>query len=201
MKINLFGASGHAKVIIDIIKSSNLEVNDVFDDNTEIENILEYKVSANYSAKELSSSPVIISIGNNEIRQRLAQSLNCNFSKPLFHPSAVISHDAKLKEGTVVMPHAVINNSAKIGKHCIINSGAIIEHDCNIGDFVHVSPKASLGGNVEVGEGTHIGIGSSVIQNISIGKNCTIGAGAVIIKDIPDGSTVVGNPGKIIKIG
>ena len=33
-----------------------------------------------------------------------------------------------------------------------------------------------------------------------IGEWCTIGAGAVIIKDIPDGATVVGNPGKIIKI-
>ncbi|SEA69597.1 acetyltransferase [Psychroflexus halocasei] len=199
MKINLFGASGHAKVIIDIIRNCNLEINYIFDDNAEIKNILGCKVNAKYSLDEVSSSPVVISIGNNQIRQRLAHHLNCNFSKALIHPSAVVSHDAQLKEGTVVMPNSVINNSAKVGAHCIINSGAIIEHDCQIGDFVHVSPQASLGGHVEVGEGTHIGIGASVIQNINIGKNCIIGAGAVIIYDIPDGSTVVGNPGQIIK--
>lgn len=57
-----------------------------------------------------------------------------------------------------------------------------------------------MAGHVEVGEGSHIGIGVSIIQGIKIGKWCTIGAGAVIIKDVPDGATVVGNPGKIIKI-
>ena len=57
-----------------------------------------------------------------------------------------------------------------------------------------------MAGHVEVGEGSHIGIGVSIIQGIKIGKWCTIGAGTVIIKDVPDGATVVGNPGKIIKI-
>lgn len=33
-----------------------------------------------------------------------------------------------------------------------------------------------------------------------VGEDALIGAGAVIIKDIPDGATVVGNPGRIIKI-
>jgi acetyltransferase EpsM len=59
---------------------------------------------------------------------------------------------------------------------------------------------AALAGNVYVGEGTHIGLRASVIQGIRIGKWCTIGAGAVIINDIPDGATVVGNPGRIIKV-
>jgi acetyltransferase-like isoleucine patch superfamily enzyme len=34
----------------------------------------------------------------------------------------------------------------------------------------------------------------------TIGENSLIGAGTVIIKDVPDGATVVGNPGRIIKI-
>lgn len=64
----------------------------------------------------------------------------------------------------------------------------------------NISPNAALAGNVTIGEGTHVGMGASIIQGIKIGKWCTIGAGAVIIQDIPDGATVVGNPGKIIKI-
>lgn len=66
--------------------------------------------------------------------------------------------------------------------------------------FCSYFSKCALAGNVIVGEGTHLGIGACVIQGIRIGKWCTIGAGTVIIKDIPDGATVVGNPGKIIKI-
>jgi acetyltransferase EpsM len=44
------------------------------------------------------------------------------------------------------------------------------------------------------------GIGVYAIQGIKIGKWCAIGAGIVIIRDVPDGATVVGNPGRIIKI-
>jgi acetyltransferase EpsM len=86
-----------------------------------------------------------------------------------------------------------------IGKHCIINTNSSVDHDCIIEDFVHLSPNVALAGAVLVGEGTHIGIGACIIQGIKIGKWCTIGAGSVIIRDIPDGSTVVGNPGRIIK--
>jgi acetyltransferase EpsM len=38
-----------------------------------------------------------------------------------------------------------------------------------------------------------------VIPSIRIGRWCTIGAGAVILRDVPDGSTVVGNPGRIVR--
>ena len=33
-----------------------------------------------------------------------------------------------------------------------------------------------------------------------MGEDAIIGAGAIIIEDVPAGATVVGNPGKIIKI-
>lgn len=199
MKINLFGASGHAKVIIDIIKSCDFQINFIFDDDLKVRDILDFNVVTTYDQKDLNSAPLVIGIGDNQLRKSIAQRLDCQFATALIHPSAVVSDCSILNEGTVVMPNAVINNSAQIGSHCIVNTGAIIEHDCRISDFVHISPQVALGGGVEVGEQTHIGLGASVIQNIRIGKNCMIGAGAVIIKDVPDGATVVGNPGKIIK--
>ena len=98
------------------------------------------------------------------------------------------------------MANAAINPGAEIGKHCIINTASIVEHDCKIADFVHISPNASLAGNVTVEEGAHIGIGSSIIQGVTIGKWAVIGAGSVILKNVPDFATVVGNPGRVIKI-
>jgi acetyltransferase EpsM len=65
---------------------------------------------------------------------------------------------------------------------------------------VHISPGAVLAGGVRVGIGSHIGIGAMVIPGKKIGQWCTIGAGAVIIEDVPNFATVVGNPGKIVKI-
>jgi acetyltransferase EpsM len=88
-----------------------------------------------------------------------------------------------------------------IGDHCIINTGVVVDHDCMINDFVHISPNATLCGNVTIGKGSWVGAGAIIIQGIKVGKNAIIGAGSVIIKDIPDNATVVGNPGKIIKLG
>lgn len=197
----LFGASGHGKVIIDIIKSStdNL-IEAVYDDQPKTDYIADIPVfKTNTSILNNTYSSWIISVGNNFFRKMISEKIKGRFLKAI-HKTAVISESSEIEEGTVVMANAVINPDTKIGKHCIINSGAIVEHDCVIGDFVHISPNVSLAGGTIIGEGTHVGIGASVIQEVKIGKWCTIGAGTVIIKDVPDGATVVGNPGKIIKI-
>ncbi len=201
MRLYLFGASGHGKVVIDIIKTSvkELQIEVVYDDNPKQKNILDIPVLMTISdVLNNNSLRWVISIGNNTFRKQIAEKIKGKFERAI-HNSAIISNTSEIGEGTVVMANAVINPDAKIGKHCIINSGAIIEHDCMISDFSHISPNVALAGGVQVGEGTHIGIGASVIQGIKIGKWCTIGAGTVILKDVPDNAVVVGNPGRIIK--
>ena len=194
----LYGASGHGKVIAEIAEDLAINITGFIDANTSITSVLDHTVIAN-SATNLNGNAVI-SIGSNKIRKQIAIKENHLQFISLLSPKANISQRVVIEEGTVVMMGATINSEVVIGKHCIVNTNASIDHDCRIDDYVHISPNAALAGNVEVGEGTHIGIGASVIQGIKIGKWCTIGAGAVIIKDIPDGATVVGNPGKIIKI-
>lgn len=196
--ITLYGASGHGKVVIDILKSSTDAVITVLDDNPKSETILGTPVTKTSPDTLAGLRDTIISIGNNRVRRRLSRELNANFVTAV-HKTAIVSEFAKIGKGTVVMAGAKINADAAIGEHCIINTGAVIEHDARIGDFAHISPSAALAGNVTVGEGTHVGIGAIVIQGVTIGKWATIGAGAIIIRDIPDYAVVVGNPGKIIK--
>jgi len=196
--ITLFGASGHSKVIIDILKNNFVTINAIIDDNPKCDTILGLPVVKNLDIDFSSFQYMIISIGNNRIRKRISDKLKVNYVNAIHH-KAIISKALTIGKGTVIMAGAIINPDVYIGNHCIINTGAVIEHDCNIADFVHISPSVSLAGNVQVGEGSHIGIGAVVIQGVKIGKWATIGAGAVIIKDIPDYAVVVGNPGKIIK--
>lgn len=197
-KLYLFGASGHCKVIIDILKSNNESVAAIFDDNPKNEILIEVPVLHAKGNNDFSQDKMIVSIGNNAARKKIATSLNTNFGKAI-HKTAIISSFSEVGEGTVVMANATINASTIIGRHCIINTGAVVEHDCIVQDYVHVSPNVSIAGNVTVGEGAHIGIGATVIQGIKIGKWSVIGAGAVLIRDVPDYAVVVGNPGKIIK--
>jgi sugar O-acyltransferase (sialic acid O-acetyltransferase NeuD family) len=198
-KVFLYGASGHGKVIAEVIQSEGKVVGAVIDDNPNTTRLMSIPV---FQTNEFDFSDLyswIISIGNNSIRKKITQKMALNFTSAI-HSSAIVSPTAKIGEGTVVMAGSIVNAEAAIGKHCIINTGAVIEHDSIIADYVHISPNVALAGNVIVGEGAHVGIGAVVIQGVTIGKWVTIGAGSVIIKNVPDYATVVGNPGKIIKI-
>lgn len=196
VKLGLIGASGHGKVIAEIAEELHYEITGFSDQDESKSSVFEYPVN-----KELSkdTNRVVISIGNNSTRKRIAESNEDLVYIKLVHPKTTVSKRAQIGDGTVVMAGVTVNSDSAIGKHCIVNTNASIDHDCQIADYVHVSPNAALAGNVSIGEGTHIGIGASIIQGISIGRWCTIGAGAVIIRDVPDGCTVVGNPGKVIK--
>jgi len=196
--MNLYGASGHAKVIIDIIKTLFLKVDHIIDDNPAVEFLDGYKVSHEIT-EDICKGETIISIGNNKIRKKIIEDFEGRIHPAIVHSSSVISPTAELMKGTVVMANASVNSSARIGEHCIINTGATVEHDCHLDNFVHISPNAALAGDVRIGEGSHIGIGAVVIPGIKIGKWVTVGAGAVVINDIPDGVVVVGNPAQIIK--
>lgn len=190
----LYGASGHAKVIIDVLCANNETIEALFDDNEAIAHLLDYPVLHSSEVR----GPLIVSIGNNGIRAQLVASLSVPFGKAI-HPSALVSERAIVDEGSVVMQGTIIQSCAKIGKHCIINTGASVDHECLIEDFVHISPHCTLCGNVSVGEGTWIGAGSVVIPGVKIGKWSVIGAGSVVTKDIPDRVLVVGNGCKVIK--
>lgn len=192
----LFGASGHAKVIIDILRKSDVQIDGLFDDNSKLKELYGYKVIGKYESQQLEKS-LIISIGDNKTRKIISEKVKAFFGKAIY-ADAIISPSAFIDEGTVVMQGAVIQASAHIGKHVIINTCASVDHDCKIGNFAHISPQSSLCGNVEVGEGTHIGAGATVIPGIKIGKWVKVGAGAVVIRDVPDFVTVVGNPARII---
>lgn len=190
----LYGASGHAKVIIDIVKANNNSIEGLFDDNPEVKNLLGYPV---LPPSEV-NGPLIISIGNNKIRKSIAALIDVSYTKAI-HPSVIISENSRIDVGTVVMQGAIIQSGANIGKHCIINTGASVDHDCQIGDYVHISPHATLCGNVTIGEGTWIGAGAVIIPGVKIGKWCTVGAGSIVTKDLPDSVLAVGNRCKIVK--
>lgn len=191
----LYGASGHAKVIMDILSANGLKIAGFIDDNIQLNNFMGYPVFHEAKGKE----SMIISIGNNLIRKKIALKLvNTNFIKAI-HPSSSISTNSSIANGTVIMHGAIIQSCTVIGNHCIVNTSATIDHDCIINDFVHISPNATLCGNVHVGEGSQVSAGAVVIPGVKIGKWSFIAAGAIVVRDVPDNTMVMGNPATIKK--
>ena len=194
-KVYLYGASGHAKVVLDLVRLAYYDVPCLIDDNPNDNELAGIPVV--HSAVGL--SPVIVTVGNCQKRREIVNKLGNREYLTVIHPKAVVAKSVMLGNGTVVMAGALLNPYAMVGNHCIINTGASIDHDCVINDFVHIAPHCTLCGEVVVGEGTWVGAGTTIIQGIHIGRNCFIGAGSVVVKDIPDNSLCYGNPAKLIR--
>lgn len=192
-----FGASGHAKVAIEAWVAAQGKVSMLVDDNPEVKELLGYPVSPrNQITKQ--PAPMVITIGANTIRKRIAGELYGNYGT-IIHPQAVLSPSVTIGEGTVVFAGAILNASNSVGKHCIINTGSKIDHDCVIGDFCHVAPGATLCGGVVLEEGALVGAGATIIPLVRIGCWSVVGAGAVVTKHVAPFTIVAGNPARVIK--
>lgn len=199
-KIKLIGYSGHSYVCIETALLSGFEVVGYFD----VEEKLMNPYNINYLGSEnnltKSDTNLFIAIGNNSLRHQVFEKLSLNnYFSTLIHPSSFISSTTSISSNVLISAGAIVNAHAKIGHGCIVNTSSIIEHECVIDDFVHIAPGAVLAGNVKVGKRSFIGANATIKQGLTIGEDVIVGAGAVIINDIPSNSTVVGNPGRIIK--
>ena len=205
-QIILFGAGGHAAVIIDILKAqilagSSFEIKGFLDDSNKKE-WMGYPVLGTISSAlsfHDEETFFIIAIGNNSVREAIQHQYGMLNFMTAIHPTAIIGSNVVIDDGTVVMPRVVINANSEVGRHVILNTASVVEHDNVINDYVHLSPGATLCGAVEVGAKSHIGANATVIQGISIGEHCIIGAGSTVIDHIPQSSVAVGSPAKVIK--
>lgn len=197
--IAIFGAGGHTKVIIDLIKELNIyKIVGIYDDHKEgkFENIpIIGKIDENINR---SYDEYVIGIGNDSIRKILYNKFPELNWAVLIHPRSIISNNTIIDNGTVVFAGAVIQTGVKIGKQCIINTNCNIDHESYIANFTSICPGVTICGNVTIGELTFIGANSTIIQGKMIGEKCIVGAGTVVIRNVDNNNKVVGNPAKII---
>jgi serine O-acetyltransferase len=103
-----------------------------------------------------------------------------------------------------------IHPGAKIGKGFFIDHGVgvVIGETCEIGDNVTIYQGVTLGGTGKekgkrhptVGNNVMISAGAKVLGSFKVGDNSRIGAGSVVLSEVPPNSTVVGIPGRVVKI-
>ena len=198
----VYGAGGHAHVVIDVLRGQGIGVQAIFDDypakrhpgHQGVRPGIRLVGQANFPSFDC---PFILCVGRNAERAELVELLNARYGIAR-HPTSTVAASARIGEGTVILHGAIIQPNTVIGRHVLVNTAASIDHDNHIGDFAHISPHVTLCGHVEVGEGTHIGAGAVVIPQVKIGKWSTVGAGAVVLHDIGDYVTAVGNPARIL---
>lgn len=207
-KVVIFGSSGQAKNIVDIIESNNNFELVGFIDNFKLkgDEVLNYKIIGDDKSlpklmSEFGFQHGVVGIGENFLRSMVVEKIlklvpNFQFINCI-HKSANISKHIKIGVGNVIMAGASIKASSVVSNHSILNTNSSLGHDCNLEDFISLAPNSSVGGNCKVGKYSHIGIGASVIENIDIGRNCIIGGGSLVNKDTESDSIYYGVPAKL----
>jgi sugar O-acyltransferase (sialic acid O-acetyltransferase NeuD family) len=203
MRLYLLGGGGHAKVIIDAARMMGAyEVTGVFDDDPvrQGDDVLGVPVLGPISEESLARHDArlaVIAIGDNRVRQRLAQRFDHLVQWAMVvHPRAVVAASAVLSPGTVVFAGAIAQPATEIGAHVILNTACSVDHDCRVGDFAHLAPGSHVAGGVRIGEGSFIGIGAAILPERTIGDWATVGAGAVVVRDVPNGMIAKGAPAR-----
>ena len=209
MPIVIWGASGHARVIADMVRlAGNFNIIGFLDDIDQNRKGTEF-----CGATILGGREQLEHLRNNEIKYMVLGFGDCQARLALssavkqfgfelatvVHPSAVVASDAIIGPGTVIMAGVVINPGSAIQENVIINTSSSVDHDCIIESGAHIGPGAHIGGGTTIDQGTWIGIGAVIKDKIKIGKNTIIGAGAVVLNDIPDEVIAFGVPAKIIR--
>jgi sugar O-acyltransferase (sialic acid O-acetyltransferase NeuD family) len=204
VEIVVLGGSGHAKVLISVLKKADYRVIgyvDPIDHGTVlgVPWLGEDEILSDIRSRHPECLAAIglgkIEAGSGRRWQLHAQLQDMGFiMPPIISPHAVVNEDVELGAATVVFDGAVINSGTQIGQACIINTNSTVEHDCRIGDNVHISPGANLSGGVLMGDHCMVGIGANIIQGISVISACLIGAGATVVNDLVEPGIYLGAP-------
>ena len=103
-----------------------------------------------------------------------------------------------------------IHPGATIGRRLVIDhgTGIVIGETAEIGDDCLLYQNVTLGGTGKdvgkrhptLGNNVMVGSGAKVLGPFKVGDNARIAANSVVLREVPENATVVGVPGRVVKI-
>ncbi|MDP2440546.1 acetyltransferase [Rhodoferax sp.] len=209
----IFGASGCGRGVMPLARQQLQQTEHqpwdlVFvDDNPPAPELNGHDVMtyAQWLAEPAATRHISLAIANSAVREKLAA--RCTADGVAYFDvkaaNVVVMDDVQIGPGAVLCPFVTLTSNIRIGQHFHANLYSYVEHDCVIGDFVTFAPGVQCNGNVVVEDHAYIGTGAILRQGkpddpLVIGRGAVVGMGAVVIRNVAPGTTVVGNPARIM---
>jgi sugar O-acyltransferase (sialic acid O-acetyltransferase NeuD family) len=213
-RFGVFGASGFGREVLPLVRQQLQQTEAdpwdlVFvDDQPPSAELNGHRVVtyAQWLVEPAASRHISLAIANSAIRETLAA--RCLVAGVQFFdvkaPNVLVMDNVQLGHGSVLCPFVTLTSNINIGEQFHANIYSYVAHDCVIGDFVTFAPSVHCNGNVVVEDHAYIGTGAVIKQGgpgkpLTIGRGAVVGMGAVVTKDVAPGTTVVGNPARVIK--
>ena len=116
----------------------------------------------------------------------------------------VVSQRTRKKTGIEIHPGATIGEGLFIDH----GTGVVIGETAELGNNVTLYQGVTLGGTGKdmgkrhptLEDNVVVGSGAKVLGPFRVGEGSKIGAGAIVLKEVPPHCTVVGNPGRVVRM-
>lgn len=125
-------------------------------------------------------------VHNYKFLARVISQLTKFFTGIEIHPGAQIGHGVFIDHGEGV----VIGETAVIGNNVVLYQGVTLGG----------TGKDKGKRHPTIEDGVMISAGAKVLGPFTVGRNAKIGAGSIVLKEVPPNATVVGIPGRVVKI-
>ena len=116
----------------------------------------------------------------------------------------IVSQFSRFLTGIEIHPAAKIGNGVFIdhGAGVVIGETAEIGNDCTIYQGVTLGGTGKDKGkrHPTLKNGVMVAAGAKILGPFTVGKHAKIGAGSVVLKEVPHNATVVGVPGRVVRI-
>lgn len=203
LSVLVIGAGGHATSVAEVARSAGHRVLAFVDAARAGTSLLGLPVVAAPDEGLAAGAGLVVAIGDNAVRQRVAEQLRERHPAAAFpalvHASASVSAYATLGAGSVVMQNASVGANARVGAFCIVNTAASIDHDTTMADYASIAPGAVTGGGVSIGLRSAVSIGAVVKHGVSIGADSVLGANSYLHADLPAGRVAWGSPARVVR--
>jgi sugar O-acyltransferase (sialic acid O-acetyltransferase NeuD family) len=203
----VLGAGGHARETVEVLlrsgtapSSLTLFVEPEAFDEAAATHLRAQGLTVVTSLEGLAGRGYVAAVGDPSLRRRLvALATSADLvAERVVSSHAVVASSATLAEGVVVFPHAVISSDVAVGQHVQVNQGARLSHDVMVGAHATLGPGALLTGAVIIGDDAVVGAGAVVLPGRTVGTAAVVGAGSVVVNDVAAGTTVAGNPARVL---
>ncbi|MEM1082932.1 MAG: acyltransferase [Verrucomicrobiota bacterium] len=131
-------------------------------------------------------------------------------------------YGCEIGDGCRIGTFVEIQKKVKVGRRCKISTHSFLCEGVTLGNgvfighgvmFVNDRHPRALGADGElkteaeweclptsVEDGASIGSGCTILGGLTIGRDAMVGAGSVVTRDVAPGTTVVGNPARVLKV-
>jgi len=208
--IVIIGSSGHAKVVIDIVRrEGRYHLVGLLDRFRAVgEETLGYRVLGREEdlpglVATHALRGMLVAVGDNFARATVVARVRALCPDlpwvTAIHPAACLGLDVVVGEGTVVMAGVTINACASVGRGCVLNTRSSLDHDCVLSDYASLAPGVVTGGGCRIGPHAALGIGAVLVHGVEVGEHTVIGAGSVVTKSIDPFVVAYGTPARVVR--